>query len=167
MNKNAYNDNDGGRNGGFDNRELKGSSYWKTSFNEICVAMKYGGQLRAFSFSYPASSLYDLIADGKYRQTRIGRSQWKQLIHGSSLQRNCNKEGFNVNPRNHAKARFGILGNQENNCDSTDSFIGLGANYQRTYCLGRSAHNAAGNVASCSPDNGDKNIKVMGYILVR
>ena len=129
--------------------------------------MKYHGKLRAFSFSFPASSLYDLIADGNYRQTSIGRSQWRQLIHGSSLQRNCNKEGFNVDRSKLAKVRFGILGNQENNCITPDSFIGLGAFYQRSYCLGEPARNAAGNVASCSPDNGNKNIKVMGYILVR
>ena len=129
--------------------------------------MKYGGQLKAFSFSYPASSLHDLIADGNYRQTNTSRSQWKQLIHGSSLQRNCNKQGFNVSPLNHGKVRFGIIGNQENDCNSTDSFIGLGASYKSTYCLSGSARNTAGNVASCSPDNGDKNIKAMGYILVR
>ncbi|XP_028411772.1 uncharacterized protein LOC114534516 [Dendronephthya gigantea] len=74
-NKNTYNDNDYGRNGGFDGREYKGAAYWKISFNEICVAMKHSGQLRAFSFSHPASSLYDLIADGRYIKTNIGRSQ--------------------------------------------------------------------------------------------
>ena len=164
-NKDTYNDN--GSNGGLDNREYKGSTYWTTSFNEICVAMKYHGKLRAFSFSCPASSLYDLIADGKYRQTQTDRSQWKQLIHGSSLQRNCNKEGFNVKSSIYARVRFGILGNQENNCFSPDSFIGLGADDKHRYCFSGPAHNAAGNVASCSSDNGDKNLKVMGYILVR
>ena len=84
-NKNTYNDNDYGRNGGLDGREYKVVTYWKTLFNEICVAMKYDGRVRAFSLWYPATSLYDLIADGNYRQTNIGRSQWKQLIHGSTL----------------------------------------------------------------------------------
>ena len=67
----------------------------------------------------------------------------------------------------YAKVRFGILGNQENDCITPDSFMALGADYQRSYCLGGPSHNAVGNVASCSPDNGDKNIKAMGYILVR
>ncbi|XP_028416364.1 uncharacterized skeletal organic matrix protein 5-like [Dendronephthya gigantea] len=166
--KTTYNDNDYGRNGGFDKREFKGSAYWKTSFNEICVAMKHGSQLRAISFSYPASSLYDLIADGRYRETHVGRSQWKQLIQGSSLQHNCNKEGFNVNPSNYdGILRFGILGNEQNECNSPDSFLGLGADEQFRYCLPGPSRNAAGNVGTCLSDNGDKNIKAMGYILVR
>ncbi|CAB4026544.1 Hypothetical predicted protein [Paramuricea clavata] len=78
-------DDDNGRNGGLDNREYKGSTYWRTSFEEICVGMKYGGDFIAFSFSYPAASLYNLIADGNYRQTHVGREQWKSLIDGSSL----------------------------------------------------------------------------------
>ncbi|XP_028411790.1 uncharacterized protein LOC114534527 [Dendronephthya gigantea] len=168
-NKITFSDNFYGRIGGFDNREFKGSTYWKTSFNEICVAMKYGGQLRALSFSYPASSLYDLIADGDYRQTHVGRSQWKQLIQGSSLQRNCNREGLNVFYSGATvKVRLGIIANQQNDCRTPDSFIGLGGNERPWVCSKiLSSYNIAGNVASCSPDNGDKNLKAMGYILVR
>ena len=122
--------------------------------------MKYNGNLRAFSFSYPASSLYSLIADGKYRQTHLGRYKWKSLISGSSLQRYCNREGFNAY-NEYARVRLGLIANQENDCNTPDSFIGLG-----TYRHGNMG-NSAGNVASHSPDNGDKNLKVMGYILVR
>ena len=132
--------------------------------------MKYRGQLRAFSFSYPASSLYDLIADNKYKEINTSRSQWKQLINGSSLQRNCNKEGFNVSPaRNRVRVRLGILTNEQDHCKSPDSFIGLGADEQVKLCrFSGPSYNAAGNVASCwSPDNGRKNLKVIGYILVR
>ena len=157
----TYNDYSYGRDGGLDNRQFKGSTYWKTSFKEICVGMKYNSNLRAFSFSYPALSLYDLIADGKYRQTKLGRNKWKSLISGSSLQRNCNREGFNVYFSTDKRVRLGIFSNQENDCNSPDSFIGLG-----TYRWGN-RKNCAGNFATFSPDNGDKNLKVMGYILVR
>ena len=132
--------------------------------------MKYDGQLRAFSFSYPASSMYHLIADGSYRQTSNGRSQWKQLIYGSSLQRNCNREGFNVyvSSSRHAKVRLGIVANEQNDCNSPDSFIGLGGVGLHPYCHNvATSLNAAGNIAQCSPDNGTKNLKAMGYILVR
>ena len=124
--------------------------------------MKYNGILRAFSFSYPASSLYSLIADGRYRQTHLGRNKWKSLISDSSMQRNCNREGFNarVGSNVHARARLGLIANEQNECYSPDSFIGLGTYYG-------SVGNVAGNYASYSPDNGEKNIKVMGYILVR
>ncbi|XP_028408175.1 uncharacterized skeletal organic matrix protein 5-like [Dendronephthya gigantea] len=170
-NKTTFSDNFYGRNGGFDNREFKGSTYWKTSFNEICVAMKYGGQLRALSFSHPASSLYHLIADGNYRQTHVGRSQWKHLIQGSSLQRNCNKQGFNVNFGRsiYLRVRLGIIGNQENHCRTPDSFIGLGGKGRYVHhCSSRApSFNTAGNVATCFPDNGVKNLRAMGYVLVR
>ncbi|XP_028416390.1 uncharacterized skeletal organic matrix protein 5-like isoform X1 [Dendronephthya gigantea] len=169
-NKETFNDNDDLRIGGFDNREFKGSTYWKTSFKEICVAMKYSGQLRAFSYSHPASSLYHLIADGKYRQTHLGRAQWKQLIHGSSLQRNCNKEGFNVGISPYARVRLGYTANNENDCTTTDSFIGLGGDggmYPFTWCRFSVSLNTAGNLAQCAADNGNRNHKAMGYILVR
>ncbi|XP_028411771.1 uncharacterized protein LOC114534515 [Dendronephthya gigantea] len=168
-NKNTFNDNDYGRNGGFDNRQYKGSTYWKTSFNEICVAMKYGGQLRAFSFWYPARSLYHLIADGNYRQTHISRSQWKQLIVASSLQHHCNKQGFNVyfDP-SYVRVRLGLAANNQNECNSPDSFIGLGGDGVFPYCgFNQAPLNTAGNVGKCGADNGDKNARAMGYILVR
>ena len=164
--KGTYNDNSYGRDGCLDNRQYKGSTYWKTSFKEICVAMQYivhflhSFSFRAFSFPYPASSLYSLIADGRYRPTHLGRNKWKSLISGSSLQRNCNREGFNVY-HSYARVRLGIFSNQENDCNSPDSFFGLGTYH------GVHQHNAAGNVATHSPDNGEKNLKVMGYILVR
>ena len=162
----TYNDNSYGRDGGLDNRQFKESTYGRTSFNEICVGMKYSGQFRAFSFSFPASSLYSLIADGKYRETRFGRLKWKSLIYGSSLQRYCNREGFNVYvPSHNVKVRLGLVANEFNECDHPDSFIGLGG--YDTQCFYSHAPNAAGNLAQCSPDNGNKNARAMAYILVR
>ena len=133
--------------------------------------MKYNGDLRAFSFSYPASSLYSLIADGNYRPTNLGRNTWKGLISGSSLQRNCNKEGFNARIADKRygwpRARIGIIANQENDCNTPDSFIGLGTYFKANWGSFHKPKNAAGNLGHCIADNGDKNIKAMGYILVR
>ena len=136
--------------------------------------MKYGGRLRAFSFSYPASSLYDLIADGNYRQTRVGRAQWTSLIGGSSLQRNCNKEGFNIYvDSKHTRVRLGFMANNENDCNSPDSYVGLGSggglNYPKHGCKSDpiTSVNSAGNLAQCIADNGRKNVRAMAYILVR
>ena len=122
--------------------------------------MKYKKNLKAFSFSYSASSLYSLIADGEYRQTNLGRNKWKWLISGSSLQRNCNKEGFNVYSK-HSRVRLGLIANNQNDCKTTPgSFIGLGTHWNE-------GTNAAGNAASHTSDKGEKNLKAMGYILVR
>ena len=115
-----------GLNGGLDNREYKGTTYWRTPFQEICVGMKHNDSLRAFTFSYQASSLYSLIADGKYCPTYLRRFKWKSLISESSLQRNCDREGFNVY-NSHTRVRLGILASDENDCNTPDTFIRLGA----------------------------------------
>ena len=125
--------------------------------------MKIGYQLRFIVINRHANSLFSLIADGKYRATPLGRNTWKWLIGSrASLQRNCNKEGFNaVGDTRHSKARIGIIANQENNCRTCDSRIGFGT--------GGFADdsNTCGNQATHSPDNGNKHIKAMGYILVQ
>ena len=108
--------------------------------------------------------MYSLIADGQYRATSLGRNTWKTLIGSqASLQANCNKEEFNAVERSFATsiARIGIISNQQNDCGSCDSRIGFGTG-------GRDDdNNTCGNEATRSPDNGDKHIKAMGYILVQ
>ncbi|KXJ07098.1 putative skeletal organic matrix protein 5 [Exaiptasia diaphana] len=58
-----------------------------------------------------ARSLYSVIADNRYRRVSIGRNKWKSLIPGSSLQKYCNREGFNskstVTSRNIDRSTFG------------------------------------------------------------
>ena len=126
--------------------------------------MKIGHQVNSIVINKQANSLHSLIADGKYRSTSLGRHTWKKLIgRQASLQRNCNQEGFNSRGRDlsYSNARIGIMSNEQNECDSSDSRIGFGT--------GGSPHedNTCGNVAGWNPDNGDKNIKAMGYILVQ
>ena len=111
-----------------------------------------------------ANSLYSLIADGQYRNTSLGRDKWKSLIgSNASLQYNCNKEGFNAvggNPHQ-SKARIGIIGNNEEDCKTCNSRIGFGTGGYPDKT------NSCGNEAKWSPDNGDKHIRAMGYILVQ
>ena len=139
-------------------------TYWDTSFSKICLGMKIGEQIRFIVINTKASSLYSLIADGKYRNTSLGRDSWKTLIGSeASLQSNCNKEGFNVlcNKSHHSKARIGIASNNQDDCLSCDSRIGFGTGGQFD------DSNTCGNEASSySPDNGAKHIKARGYILV-
>ena len=149
---------------GFDSQETKLPTYWNTPFTKICLGMKIGQQISFIIINKKADSLHSLIADGQYQATTLGRDEWKSLIGTEgSLQRHCNKEGFNPScTGNHAKARIGIVGNNENNCNSCDSFVGFGGGghpyYNSVTC---------GNSAVAAPDNGDKKIKAMGYILVQ
>ena len=149
---------------GFDHHETKLPTYWNTPFSKICLGMKIGQHIKSIVITKHARSLYSLIADGQYRATSLGRNTWKTLIGSqASLQPNCNKEGFNAicSDNSAAKARIGILGNNEKRCDTCDSRIGFGTGgYQDD-------SNTCGNQATHGGDNGDKHIKAMGYILVQ
>ncbi|XP_022791158.1 uncharacterized skeletal organic matrix protein 5-like [Stylophora pistillata] len=149
---------------GFDGQESKLPTYWNVSFSKICLGMKIGQQLRFIVINQQADSLYSLIADGQYRATSMSRSKWKELIGSqASLQHKCTKEGFNAfcSWSGNSKARIGIVSNNQNDCASCDSRIGFGTGGSPD------DSNTCGNEAGRSPDNGDKHIKAMGYILVQ
>ena len=126
--------------------------------------MKISGQLKFIVINKQADSLYSLIADGTYRATSLGRDEWKKLIGAEgSLQLNCNKEGFNAvcTVSYCFKARVDYIANDPNDCGYCDSRIGFGTGGYPDNSI------TCGNVAAHSPDNGDRNIKAMGYILVQ
>ena len=126
--------------------------------------MKIGQQINFLVIYKQANSLYSLIADGQYSATSLGRHRWKRLIGSqASLHSYCNKEGFNAVCSNKygAKARIGILGNNLNDCSTCLSRIGFGTGGYPD------DSNTCGNEAVALPDNGDKHIKAMGYILVQ
>ena len=134
---------------GFDTEETKLPTYWNTPFSKICLGMKNRGKINFVVISKQANSLHSLIADGQYRATSLGRNTWITLIGSGyvSLQPNCNREGFNMALCNYHRVRIGIMGNNENDCISCDTFLGFGC---------KSSSNACGN----------GNTKVMGYVLV-
>ena len=126
-----------------------------------------GSKTRFLVVRQSAISLYALIANGTYRAVSLGRNKWKSLIGPqASLQTNCNKEGFNVfceasGSSKFSKARIGIIANNENDCLTCDSRIGYGTGGFED------DSNTCGNQATFYPDNGNKHIKAMGYILVQ
>ncbi len=144
---------------GLDLQETKLPTYWNIHFSKICLGMRLGNQLKFIVINKNANSLYSLIADGKYRATSLGRNTWKTLLGSqASLQRGCLKEGFNAYTHSsivRPKARIGILGNNENDCNSNESRLGFGTGgaYDNS--------NSCGNDAQSGGDNGDKHIKAM------
>ena len=147
---------------GFDSQETKLPTYWETPFSKICLGMKYGQLIKYIVVNKQADSLYSLIADGQHRATTLSCEKWKSLLGPQgSLQHHCNMEGFNAVGTGRAKARIGIVANQENGCNSCDSRIGFGTG------VPHDDSNTCGNEAVHSPDNGDKHIKAFGYILVQ
>ena len=133
-------------------QETKLPIYWNTSFSKVCLGMKIPGEAitNVISINMKADSLYSLIADGQFRATSLGRNLWKALLGSKdNLQSNCNREGLNAYCGG-LKARIGILGNNENDCSSCDSFLGFGTKDTT-------------NSGPC----GDRHNKAMGYILIQ
>ena len=149
---------------GFDAKETKLPTYWNTSFSKICLGMKIGQYINFIVINKQANSLYSLIADGQYRATSLGRNNWKTLIGSqASLQLNCNREGFNAlsDGLYRAKARIGIISNDQNDCKRCNSRIGFGTGGSPDI------YNTCGNEATLSGDNSEKHIKAIGYIMIQ
>ena len=130
--------------------------------------MKINQDIRFMVINKQAESLYSLIADGEYRQTSLGRNEWKALIGSeASLQNKCNKEGFNVqclhkgSPTQNSRARIGFIGNNRRNCTYCNSRIGFGTGGHPDF------NNTCGNEAIRRSNKGDKHIRTMGFILVQ
>ncbi|XP_073229551.1 uncharacterized skeletal organic matrix protein 5-like [Porites lutea] len=162
-NRNPYNV--AGGKTGFDTQETKLPTYWSTSFTKICLGMRIGNQIRFVLQNQTATSLHSLISDGAFRATSLGRHSWKALIGPQgSLQRNCNREGFNAvcsGKSNPSKTRIGILGNNQNDCGSCESRIGFGMEGAPDGSI------RCGIAARNKADNGKKFINTFGYILVQ
>ena len=76
------------------------------------------------------------------------------------------QEGFNTRSTNsrrvsiNARARVGFIANNENDCVTPDSYVGIGTKFV-------AFTNSAGNLAYYSPDNGNINTRTIAYIMVR
>jgi hypothetical protein len=144
--------------------EHKSAGYHRLPFSEVMVGLKVGKEFQVLGIPQKAKSLHALFADGKYRATKIGRKKWKALIDKSSLQKLCNREGFNVHT-GLMRVRIGIIANQESDCNTPDSRLGLGGGSNEK---GRGAGRAAGNEAvGWQPDGGKRKTTAWGYIYVR
>jgi hypothetical protein len=169
-NKETYSVEDGLE--GLNEKQTKLASYWNTPFNKICLGMKVNVATKWIALNYTTNSLHSVIEDGTFKKTTVGKEAWKSLIDGSSLQENCNEEGFNIQ-RNYMffswqwymNIRIGLVANNENDCDTYDSCIGFGI---VRGCWGhvRSTTCGAENMANCVQLN-NKNTAAFGYILVK
>jgi hypothetical protein len=143
---------------GFDLTEAKLASYSLLPFANLLIGFHVGTTTHFALLAIGGSSLRDLMASG-YHPSALGRAGWETIAEGS-LQTNCNSEGVNVNTPM-ASVRLGILANENNDCNTCDSFIGFGGFYQ-----GKDSF-ACGNLALYSPDKGDRATPLFGYIFAR
>jgi hypothetical protein len=149
-------------------KQTKLASYWNTPFKKICLGMTVdeGTNIKWIAINHQASSLFNVIANGTFTATNITKSKWKSLIQGSSLQENCNKEGFNIRGGRHDRdmyVRIGIVANNEDDCNSCNSCIGFGISI--TGCKDVVRRKACGNIYACGRRTTD--IASSGYILVQ
>ena len=144
--------------------EFKSAAFHRLPFSEVLVGLNVGKKFRILAIPKKAKSLHALFADGKYRPTKLGRKKWKRLISKSSLQRHCNREGFNVYNAL-MRVRIGIIANQEKDCHTPDSRLGLGAGSNDSK---RGPKRSAGNEAiGYEADKGKRATAAWGYVYVR
>ncbi|MEZ4453077.1 MAG: fibrinogen-like YCDxxxxGGGW domain-containing protein [Nannocystaceae bacterium] len=154
-----------------DHNEAKLATWNSIAFTDLLVGLEYpigNGPVNAKLLKVPlaGASLFARYNLGAFVATSVGRAAWKTLVANASLQPNCNTEGLNSHPSGnnaHTRARLGIVSNQENDCASPDSFIGIGT--AGTPCGG--AVMSAGNMSRCTGDNGDVDFTAFGVVFVR
>lgn len=144
--------------------EFKSDLFSTMDFTEVLLELNTYWIKKTIIIQQDWKSLEEIFS-GSYLSSTNGRQEWKDLIADSSLQSNCNQEGFNVEVWwGYARIRLWIVGNQEDNCDSPDSRIWIWWNWS---VCSQDDSNSVWNEAMCSPDNSEKHIKSFWYIYVR
>jgi len=157
----------------FDHNEGKLRGWTSIAFGEVMVGLEFPIDdnqnppvMNYVAMDASANSMFELLSPDQFVATGIGRDQWKTLVEDGSLQPNCNQEGFNVQPNpnpGHHSVRIGIVGNNEGDCATTDSRIGIGG--VGTAC--GTLPDPVGNFAGCGGDTGNVNRTAFGAVFVR
>ena len=148
-----------GADSAFDLQETKCPVFWNAKLTRLCVGMRTNKFISWVTINHTASSLLAVFKGG-YQPTNLGRAKWFSLVPNPALQKYCNKEGFNFGRYKWQIIRLGILGNQEEDCYTPDSFVGFGSSFDESI--------SCGNYAGYNNDNGgDRKTKSFGYILVQ
>ncbi len=143
--------------------EMKNKGYLLLPFTSIRIGMRVDadeeegdGQTRYLSIAIESDNMRQLMVRGDEYLTEFGRATWRQLIPLTSLQPNCNAEGINVRHR----LRFGLLGNEQDDCHTPDSFIGIGSDRDQVI---------AGNfaVGRWQSDQGDRRTKAYAELWIK
>lgn len=81
-----------------------------------------------FAFASGARSLREIFMTGSFASVPTMRTDWTSLVPLGFVQSNCGEMGFNAQGRSASsqRVRIGIIGNNETNCSSPDSWLGVG-----------------------------------------
>jgi hypothetical protein len=132
--------------------------------------MKVNDVTKWIEVHYEAISLYDVIANGNFKPTTAGKNTWISLIDDSSMQQNCNSEGFNFNNvytvgTGYMKVRIGFVANNEYDCNTPDSCIGFGISARTCTYDGVVQSTSCGNLRYCCWDRRDT--AAYGFVLLK
>ncbi len=111
--------------------EAKLQPFVSTQFNQALLMMNTGGTLRTVRGDIAASPSLRAIFGGGWVGTSVGTATWHALVPGAGIQPFCNRQGFNATTASY-NARFGLVMNQENDCNTPDTVIGIGLNTPNT-----------------------------------
>lgn len=139
--------------------ETKLQSYSTVAVEEVLLGMEapiMGGDnplmlsYLQISLQAPVASLHAIFSPGTYVSTNKTIPAWLALVPGSVLQPNCRTEGFNVKTAmdTNMRVRLGATANEQDNCQSPNSFIGVGASLVGDGCDG-GFEATSGNGAVC------------------
>lgn len=142
--------------------EAKSPAFWTVPMTQVRVVMREAGDDRNMTVSFnPALSNPTTLRAlflGPYYPTNNPRSAWLGLVSSGSLQTNCQQQGLNNTVAGQAM-RIGIFGNQEANCLSCDSSLGIGH-----------TSFASGNMAAAAYDDsgaGGRATRTFSFVFVR
>ena len=146
--------------------EVKSSAFNNVSLNQLLVGMTGNGYNRTVQLTVSTYSSLQTLFSGGTVSTGLGRAAWLGLVPNSTLQPNCNAEGININPAPSSaqRVRIGILGNNEADCATPDSRLGIGGYGDNCATL---LNQSVGNTTRCGGSNGDADVTTYGYVFVR
>jgi hypothetical protein len=150
--------------------QMKSQAYGEVGFTQLLVGLREGADLRTTAFTVTASSALAMVTSGMDFGTR---AEWMSLSANAALQVNCNVSGSSKRGAHPgaARVRIGSIANNEADCVTHDSYIGLGGQSTAT-CLG-GAGVSAGNracfeaVTAMGAAATDRNAPAWGYLWVR
>jgi hypothetical protein len=144
----------------YDAIEAKLRTYRTVEFTQMRVVMVTGTETRAVILDVGAGSCVQLFNRG-YSMTTVDRDTWLAMVPDVSLQDNCGMQGINVAPdSDELRVRIGIIGNNEGNCNTPNSRIGVGG-------AGENDGVTTGNVARWNGIGEDRNTVSFAYVFVR
>jgi len=150
--------------------EAKYRAFNEVEFSQVRIVM-VEAQSAAMTLAVSGSSVLHLMR-GPFVQIARPRQDWLALLPGAIVQPNCNQGGINnyfANPL--LRVRIGMVGNEQADCTSPDSFIGIGGGGAGSGCFpgnGMFVAPSAGSVSggSCNPTPGP-NHPAFAYLYVR